>query len=141
MIIILFSRSRDLLLFITGIYTRNNKLLEIESSVILGIILAMMGMTLVVTSHYKLGFYGTYMGDHFGIFLEKRVTSFPFSILDNPMYIGSFMNMLGYGLIMKSMVNVLLSFFALLVYYTFLRFHEEEFTARIYKEKKERGNE
>ena len=86
----------------------------------LGIFLVIFGMTLVTSSHYKLGFYGTYMGDHFGIFLEKRVTTFPFNLVDNPMYIGSFMNMLGFGLIIKSMVVVILSFFALLIYYTFL---------------------
>jgi phosphatidylethanolamine N-methyltransferase len=43
------------------------------------------GSTLVLSSMYKLGIHGTYMGDYFGIFLNKRVTSFPFNVVANPM--------------------------------------------------------
>ena len=100
---------------------------------ILGAIFMATGMTFVYFSHKKLGFYGTYMGDHFGIYLDGRITSFPFNVVENPMYIGSFLNMLGFGLMMGSVVVVFMSFWALMVYYSFISFHEEKFTANIYK--------
>lgn len=37
-------------------------------------------------------------GDYFGILKEARVTTFPFNILDNPMYWGSTANYLGWAL-------------------------------------------
>lgn len=37
-------------------------------------------------------------GDYFGILMEAKVTSFPFSILDNPMYWGSTAVYLGWSL-------------------------------------------
>lgn len=37
-------------------------------------------------------------GDYFGILKESRVTTFPFSVLDNPMYWGSTANYLGWAL-------------------------------------------
>lgn len=36
-------------------------------------------------------------GDYFGILKEARVTTFPFNILDNPMYWGSTANYLGWA--------------------------------------------
>lgn len=37
-------------------------------------------------------------GDYFGILMEARVTTFPFNILDNPMYWGSTANYLGWAI-------------------------------------------
>lgn len=37
-------------------------------------------------------------GDYFGILMEAKVTSFPFSVLDNPMYWGSTAVYLGWSL-------------------------------------------
>ncbi|EEB87898.1 hypothetical protein MPER_14552, partial [Moniliophthora perniciosa FA553] len=34
-------------------------------------------------------FYGTYMGDYFEIQQKRRVTGFPFNILEHPMYTGT----------------------------------------------------
>jgi methylene-fatty-acyl-phospholipid synthase len=45
-----------------------------------------------------LGVTGTYLGDYFGILMDKMVTGFPFNILDNPMYIGSTMCFLAHSL-------------------------------------------
>ena len=83
------------------------------------------GLVLVGTSHHKLGFYGTYMGDHCGIFLKERIRSFPFDMFENPMYLGSTSNMVGTGLFFKSPVGIFLGFFAMTVYYFFVQFHEE----------------
>lgn len=47
------------------------------------------GSTLVLSSMYKLGITGTYLGDHFGILMANRITSFPFNIVEHPMYYGS----------------------------------------------------
>ncbi|KAL4216273.1 hypothetical protein ACF0H5_023998 [Mactra antiquata] len=65
----------------------------------LGYINIIVGTVLVFTSFYALGFYGTFLGDYFGILMDKKVTSFPFNILENPMYWGSFLNFLGAALV------------------------------------------
>lgn len=55
----------------------------------LAIFLFAIGNTLVLSSMYKLGVTGTYLGDYFGILMKERVISFPFNIMENPMYNGS----------------------------------------------------
>lgn len=47
------------------------------------------GSVLVLSSMYKLGITGTYLGDHFGILMKSRITSFPFNVAEHPMYYGS----------------------------------------------------
>lgn len=47
------------------------------------------GSILVLSSMYKLGVVGTYLGDHFGILMDSRITSFPFNVVEHPMYYGS----------------------------------------------------
>ena len=47
------------------------------------------GSVLVLSSMYKLGITGTYLGDHFGILMDNRITSFPFNVVEHPMYYGS----------------------------------------------------
>ncbi len=104
----------------------------------IGLLLVTVGMTFVLTSYNKLGFYGTYMGDHFGIYLDSRITSFPFNVVDNPMYIGSVTNILGYALLIRSHIVAMFAVLALVVYFSFVNFHEEKFTAYIYKQKADR---
>lgn len=60
--------------------------------------LVLVGNVFVVSSMYQLGITGTYLGDYFGILMKHRVTSFPFNVLDNPMYQGSTMVFLGTAL-------------------------------------------
>jgi phosphatidylethanolamine N-methyltransferase len=63
--------------------------LPFEIQTILSWFIFIIGNFLVATSYYALGFYGTFVGDYFGILQKTRVTSFPFNILDNPMYLGA----------------------------------------------------
>lgn len=55
----------------------------------------LVGAVLVLTSFFQLGMCGTYLGDYFGILMEKRVTAFPFNVVDDPMYDGSTLIFLG----------------------------------------------
>lgn len=57
--------------------------------------LLVIGAVLVLSSFYQLGVTGTYLGDYFGILMEKRVTAFPFNLFSDPMYDGSTMLFLG----------------------------------------------
>lgn len=50
---------------------------------------ALLGGTLVLTSYARLGLFGTYLGDYFGILMDHRVEAFPFSVTQHPMYDGS----------------------------------------------------
>ncbi|XP_052787153.1 phosphatidylethanolamine N-methyltransferase-like [Mya arenaria] len=99
----------------------------------------LVGTTLVVTSYYRLGFYGTFLGDYFGILMEEKVNSFPFSIIDNPMYWGSFLNFLGGALIKASLAGVILSL-VVGVCYTIATMFEGPFTSMIYEERNRKLN-
>ena len=71
---------------------------------------------------WALGVTGTYLGDYFGILMTRRVTGFPFNVLNDPMYIGSFLSHLGTALWFESPVGVLLSFWILGTYLVALRY-------------------
>ncbi|KAJ3036113.1 Phosphatidyl-N-methylethanolamine N-methyltransferase [Rhizophlyctis rosea] len=74
---------------------KNLDTLPIKAS---GALLLGLGNVLVLSSMWKLGVTGTYLGDYFGILMEKRVTGFPFNTMENPMYNGSTMCFLGTAL-------------------------------------------
>ncbi|XP_060082845.1 phosphatidylethanolamine N-methyltransferase-like isoform X2 [Ylistrum balloti] len=93
------------------------------------------GTTLVFSSFYSLGFYGTFLGDYFGILMDKKVTGFPFNILDNPMYVGSTLNFLGAALVKASQTGIFVSMIVAIVYRIALMF-EGPFTEHIYSQKK-----
>ncbi|XP_077683930.1 phosphatidylethanolamine N-methyltransferase isoform X5 [Eretmochelys imbricata] len=63
------------------------------------------GFLFVISSFLALGFIGTFLGDYFGILKEEKVTSFPFNVMDNPMYWGSTACYLGWSIIVKSLAN------------------------------------
>lgn len=94
------------------------------------------GNVLVVSSTWALGITGTFLGDYFGILMDKMVTGFPFNVTDAPMYYGSTMSFLGTALVMGKPAGVLLSGWVLLVYLVALRF-ENPFTAGIYAKREE----
>jgi len=65
---------------------------------LLPILLVGGGQVLVWSSTWQLGITGTFLGDYFGILMDNRVTSFPFNIIENPMYIGSTLSFVGVAL-------------------------------------------
>uniref|UniRef100_A0A6U4U2F6 Phosphatidylethanolamine N-methyltransferase n=1 Tax=Neobodo designis TaxID=312471 RepID=A0A6U4U2F6_NEODS len=93
------------------------------------------GMTLVLSSMYKLGVTGTYLGDYFGIFLPARVTSFPFDRFENPMYLGSTASFLGIALQSNSLVGVGLSAWVWAVYRVATGYFEGPYTDKIYADR------
>ncbi|ORX80932.1 phospholipid methyltransferase [Anaeromyces robustus] len=97
------------------------------------------GGVLVYCSMYKLGICGTYLGDYFGIYMDEKITSFPFNVCDNPMYNGSTLNFLGTALTNKSFSGIVLSALVYVVYQIAL-LYEGPFTQMIYanKEKEEK---
>ncbi|XP_033725834.1 phosphatidylethanolamine N-methyltransferase-like [Pecten maximus] len=93
------------------------------------------GSTLVLSSFYSLGFYGTFLGDYFGILRDERVTGFPFNILDNPMYVGATLNFIGSALVKASQTGVLVSVLVAIVYKVALMY-EGPFTEYIYSQRR-----
>lgn len=89
------------------------------------------GNVLVLSSMYMLGVTGTYLGDYFGILMNKRVTGFPFNINDNPMYNGSTLCFLGTALWYGKPTGIAIAGFVYVMYKIAL-FFEEPFTAKIY---------
>ena len=110
-----------------------------EASVLKGLGVASLGfgMTLVLSSMYKLGVTGTYLGDYFGIFLPARVTSFPFDRFENPMYLGSTCSFLGIALQSNSLVGVGLSAWVWAVYRVATGYFEGPYTDSIYAKRAE----
>jgi hypothetical protein len=62
------------------------------------------------------------LGDYFGILMDERVTSFPFNVLDNPMYYGSSMVFLSTALWYASPVGIILTGWAFTLYLIALQF-------------------
>lgn len=106
-----------------------------ENVRICGTLLIAIGTVLVLSSTWSLGITGTFLGDYFGLLLNKRVTNFPFNIMNNPMYWGSTLNFLGYSLRQCSPAGVLLTTLVAICYKIALLF-EGPFTENIYAEKK-----
>ena len=92
------------------------------------------GMTLVLSAYYRLGITGTYLGDYFGILMKERVTAFPFSMFENPMYLGSTLSFLGIALRENSAVGVGLAAWVYGVYHVSTTYYEGPYTAKIYEE-------
>ncbi|XP_072312443.1 phosphatidylethanolamine N-methyltransferase [Eucyclogobius newberryi] len=105
-----------------------------------GVVLMVVGTVLVVSSFLALGFTGTFLGDYFGILMDKKVTGFPFNLIDNPMYWGSTANYLGLALIGSSPVGLMLTAVVAVVYKVAIQF-EGPFTERIYQERMQRSKQ
>ncbi|XP_053327577.1 phosphatidylethanolamine N-methyltransferase [Spea bombifrons] len=110
--------------------------LETPGLYYLGLLCMGAGMILVVCSFLALGFTGTYLGDYFGILMDEKVTSFPFSVTENPMYWGSTANYLGLALVNSSPAGLLLTAAVATAYKVAIAF-EGPFTEEIYRKKEE----
>lgn len=73
---------------------------------------------------YALGVTGTYLGDYFGILMEKKVEGFPFNVTDAPMYWGSTLSFLGTALYYGRAAGVFLTLEVFLLYLGALQFEE-----------------
>lgn len=98
-----------------------------------GHLLVTTGTILVLSSFWKLGFFGTFLGDYFGILMPAKVTSFPFSLMNNPMYRGSTLNFLGTSLVHASQAGIILSVLVGISYAVATCF-EGPFTSAIYSQ-------
>ncbi|KZZ97546.1 methylene-fatty-acyl-phospholipid synthase [Moelleriella libera RCEF 2490] len=97
------------------------------------------GNILVLSSTYRLGIVGTFLGDYFGFLMDEIVTGFPFNVTGAPMYWGSTMSFLGTALYFGKPAGLLLTAWVYVVYLLALRY-EDPFTASIYaKRERERA--
>eukprot|EP00163_Fabomonas_tropica_P005760 TRINITY_DN1539_c0_g2_i3.p1 TRINITY_DN1539_c0_g2~~TRINITY_DN1539_c0_g2_i3.p1 ORF type:complete len:385 (+),score=109.06 TRINITY_DN1539_c0_g2_i3:789-1943(+) len=135
--IFIFSIFRDIY-FVEALHAQT-KLSLVEyprlNSAVLGLayVLYVFGAVLVVTSSWSLGILGTYNGDYFGLLMTERLTNFPFSRFENPMYVGSTSLFLARALHELSPTGVLLSVWVWVCYSVGCMF-EEPFTAYIYNQ-------
>uniref|UniRef100_A0A0A9Z3P9 phosphatidyl-N-methylethanolamine N-methyltransferase n=1 Tax=Lygus hesperus TaxID=30085 RepID=A0A0A9Z3P9_LYGHE len=61
----------------------------------IGLALLATGTSLVASAFARLGIVNTYLGDYFGFTMDKKVTAFPFNVLNSPMYTGASLNFFG----------------------------------------------
>ncbi|XP_051523265.1 phosphatidylethanolamine N-methyltransferase isoform X1 [Myxocyprinus asiaticus] len=102
-----------------------------------GASLMALGSLFVISSFLALGFTGTFLGDYFGILMDKKVTGFPFNVIDNPMYWGSTANYLGLALMNASPIGVVLAAVVGLSYRIAI-VYEGPFTEEIYRQRSQR---
>jgi protein-S-isoprenylcysteine O-methyltransferase Ste14 len=83
----------------------------------IGYVLILLGQFLTMSSFYKLGFYATFLADHFGLFThDAPITSFPFSLISDPMYWGSSISYFGIALSQSSPSGLLLTLWIIIIY-------------------------
>ncbi|KAJ2956427.1 hypothetical protein NQZ79_g7743 [Umbelopsis isabellina] len=109
-------------------------LLQTEIAKHAAILLFSSGNILVLSSMWALGVTGTYLGDYFGILMSERVTSFPFNVCENPMYVGSTLTFLATALWYGRPAGVALTVIVYVAYQVALQF-EGPFTTMIYENK------
>lgn len=100
----------------------------------LSVVFFLLGQIFVLSSFYKLGLTGTFLGDYCGILMDAPVRTFPFNVLNNPMYVGSSLSFLGLALYYRSPIGLLLTLEIYLVYRIAVLF-EQPYTEWIYQEK------
>ena len=83
-----------------------------------------MGNTLVLSSYYRLGLTGTFLGDYFGILMDEPVSGFPFNATGAPMYWGSTMSFLGSAILYGRPAGAILTGLVCVVYWCALQFEE-----------------
>ena len=83
---------------------------------VIGVFLACVGTFFVLASFWQLGFYGTFLGDHFGILMSAPVRAFPFSVMDHPMYWGSIIAYFGDAVHSSSASGLVLACWILVTY-------------------------
>mgnify|MGYP002393589854 CR=1 FL=1 len=69
-----------------------------------------------------LGVAGTFLGDYFGILQTQMITSFPFNVVANPMYVGSSLCYLGHALFAGSPTGIVIAGVVYLCYKVALAF-------------------
>jgi methylene-fatty-acyl-phospholipid synthase len=131
-----FSSYRDYLIRRT---IQNQPKLEISEDYsnlleLISIAIFILGQIFVLSSFYKLGITGTFLGDYCGILMDAPVTTFPFNVLNNPMYVGSTLSFVALALYYVSPVGILLAIEVYIVYQIALLF-EEPYTKWIYEHK------
>ena len=98
---------------------------------IMGISIACLGLLFILSSFWQLGFFGTFLGDHFGILMSAPVTGFPFNVLSHPMYWGAIMLFYGEALYVANLSGLVLAAWVHVTYRLAMSF-EEPMTERIY---------
>lgn len=138
LLVMIVSRTRDIVFTMVVLRNQQQYTVPFGLNYIIGTLCFLAGILLVIASNNKLGLLGTHMGDHFGIYLDEKITSFPFNILENPMYTGSSMAMLGIALFFNSLTGILLSVFTFIIYNAYSKLYEERFTSYVYSQKGEK---
>jgi phosphatidylethanolamine N-methyltransferase len=99
------------------------------------------GAVLSLSGFWRLRLY-TYMPEYFGLFCSEMVSSFPFNVFSDPMYLGSALMHFGYALWCRSSTGLVLAVVLSLVYWVAARLIEEPFMYKLYEEEfRRRGME
>lgn len=97
-----------------------------------GILVVAAGVVISMAAYIQLGFKGTYMGEAFGFFCPALITTFPFSWVDDPMYLGSTLMHFGVAMQVNSLVALFVSVVVGESYWIAACVFERPFSAQVY---------
>jgi phosphatidylethanolamine N-methyltransferase len=98
----------------------------------IGVLLIVVGVTLVIFSFHRLGLRGMYFGDHFGFLFNKKIDQFPYNYLENPQYVGTNLVYVGLSFTFRSVAGMFLSLFMIVMYRIFWLFIEKKKLKKFY---------
>ncbi|XP_060696898.1 phosphatidylethanolamine N-methyltransferase [Hemiscyllium ocellatum] len=110
------------------------QVLDSAAAYYIGLGLLLIGTILVLSSFFALGFIGTFLGDYFGVLMEAKILSFPFNLMENPMYWGSTLVYLGWAVMNASPTGLVLTAWVAAVYKVAILV-ESPFTDEVYRQK------
>ncbi|GCB71939.1 hypothetical protein scyTo_0001758 [Scyliorhinus torazame] len=110
------------------------QVLDSAAAFYIGLGLLLLGTIFVLSSFFALGFTGTFLGDYFGVLMEAKILTFPFNVMDNPMYWGSTLVYLGWAVMNASPTGLVLTVWVAAVYKIAILI-ESPFTDEVYRQK------
>ena len=103
----------------------------------LGFALYIAGSAISGAGFWRLGKF-TYLPEYFGIFCDEIITSFPFNLFADPMYLGSALMHFGYALMHLAPTGLFLAVILSLAYWIAARLFEEPFMNKLYARERKR---
>eukprot|EP00166_Cyanidium_caldarium_P006249 ctg_874.g426 len=103
----------------------------------LGFALYIAGSAISGAGFWRLGKF-TYLPEYFGIFCDEIITSFPFNLFADPMYLGSALMHFGYALMHLAPTGLFLAVILSLAYWIAARLFEEPFMNKLYAQERKR---
>lgn len=130
--ILALSTYREHCFFAVATPGRDELLASVPGIWILATFLLAFGTILSTSDFVQLGVKGTYMGECFGYFCPSLITTLPFNVFKDPMYLGSSLMHVGWALRSRSALALYVAVLVWVTYWITARVFEGPFTSQLY---------